>query len=185
VSTNQGCTWRCPDCYPCGDRYLDDQQHKWTPAYQAIRYLLVPGIDRNLISISRVTRAGRRVIFDATYAEIRTKDNKLIAPFASSHNLYTIAASALSATTADDCDLWHLRFRHVAISSLSSIVKKGLVKGLPTFLCTHPGARYSDCTAYVLGERWIERTIQFCPGKSGIRWRADDWSRGWAPTAVP
>jgi len=26
-------------CYPCGHRFLDDQQYKWTPAYQAASYL--------------------------------------------------------------------------------------------------------------------------------------------------
>ena len=103
---------------------------------------LVPDLRANLISVSKVTDRGYRVIFSDTRAEIVDKDGnaKLVANRV--NDLYCLegsgeAASCLEATvqrsskeSRNTLEDWHIRLGHLNLTYLRDAARKGSMRGL-------------------------------------------------------
>ncbi|WRX20691.1 Integrase [Theobroma cacao] len=107
---------------------------------QISHVLLVKGLKHNLLSISQLCDKGFKVCFDSNKCEvidIGTKKFSFIGKRLK--NMYAIFLEDLEindeiclvANADSDSWLWHKRLRHVSLHTMSKLIKKNLVVGLP------------------------------------------------------
>jgi hypothetical protein len=97
----------------------------------------VPGMKKNLLSVSQLTSSGHFVLFGPQ--DVRVYHSLEIAeePLMKGQRLESVYV--MSAETAyidktrknETTDLWHLRLSHVSYSKLVVMMKKSMLKGLP------------------------------------------------------
>eukprot|EP00253_Pinus_taeda_P021576 PITA_21576 len=100
--------------------------------------LYVPGIKKNLISVSMMTDQDMHVEFFKTHCVIKDCRNEIVATGMRVGSLYRLDAKSISKqamvageSTAEQ--LWHQRFGHFNLQDLMLLQKKGMVEGLPIF----------------------------------------------------
>ncbi len=96
--------------------------------------LYVPCLEYKLLSIAKVTEAGKKVIFEKTQGQFCNNEGKVIAVASRTGNLYYLNCEPLynrkanAAVTQTQENLWHRRFGHLNERSLGILVKAKLVK---------------------------------------------------------
>jgi hypothetical protein len=105
--------------------------------------LYVPGLQKNLISISRLEEKGFRVAFVdgqvLMWPRGKNIDDAIIIGI-HEDGLYKLkgkADQALVHSTINPCELWNRRFAHIHYKALPVVSK--MVKGLPEILVFHDG----------------------------------------------
>eukprot|EP00253_Pinus_taeda_P018459 PITA_18459 len=100
--------------------------------------LYVPGIKKNLISVSMMADQDMHVEFFKTHCVIKDCRNEIVATGMRVGSLYRLDAKRISKkamvageSTAEQ--LWHQRFGHLNLQDLMLLQKKGMVEGLPIF----------------------------------------------------
>lgn len=99
--------------------------------------LFVPGLRHNLLSVSRLEKAGCVVVFRDGGVELWA-GNVLFAVGKRNHDLYEIKFSLrkhqanLTEKTLGINSLWHRRMGHMCMQNLHSMVKKQVVTGIPS-----------------------------------------------------
>jgi len=98
----------------------------------------VPGIKKNLISVSMMTDQDMQVEFFKTHCVIKDCKNEIVATGMRVGSLYRLDAKSIpkqamvaGGSTAEQ--LWHQRFGHLNLQDLLLLQKKGMVEGLPIF----------------------------------------------------
>eukprot|EP00253_Pinus_taeda_P023650 PITA_23650 len=100
--------------------------------------LYVPGIKKNLISVSMMTDQDMQFEFFKTHCVIKDYRNEIVATGMRVGSLYKLDAKSIpkramvvGRLTAEQ--LWHQRFGHLNLQDLMLLQKKGMVEGLPIF----------------------------------------------------
>lgn len=100
--------------------------------------LYVPGIKKNLISVSMMVDQDMQVKFFKTHCVIKDYRNEIFATGMRVGSLYRVYAKSIpkqamvaGGSTAEQ--LWHQRFSHLNLQDLMLLHKKGMVEGLPIF----------------------------------------------------
>ena len=116
--------------------------------------MYVPGVTKNLISISMITNQDLKVEFFKSncYIKYLLDGMKTIATGIWTGGLYKLdvrpapvwALTAVSLTTED---LWHQRFGHINYNDLLLLQKKEMVRDLPMLKQVH-----NDCDGCTLGK---------------------------------
>ena len=97
--------------------------------------LYVPSLAFNLLSVSKITEAGKSVKFSKTEGAIFNNEGEKVAVASKIGNLYYLNCESLqgqhinSATHQSMENLWHRRFGHLSQRSLMTLKKDGLVRG--------------------------------------------------------
>ena len=97
--------------------------------------LYVPSLAFNLLSVSKITEAGKSVKFSETEGAIFDNKGEKVAVASKIGNLYYLNCESLqgqhvnSATHQSMENLWHRRFGHLSQRSLTTLKKDGLVRG--------------------------------------------------------
>eukprot|EP00794_Sanderia_malayensis_P005845 gene5845-6544_t len=110
---------------------------KYKPA-ELSDVLYVPSLNKNLFSVSTVTKKGFSIMFDANQCVILDRNGTILGSGRSGGKLYTLDASHLQndmheVNTASDqrsLNLWHQRFGHLGVNNLKLLNQQGLVDGL-------------------------------------------------------
>ena len=98
--------------------------------------LYVPDLSYNLISVSRIAKAGKMIEFSETGCQILDPNRKLIAVATRVESLYYLncqthhqanAAKDRSPETKED--IWHRRYGHLGLQNLKKLAKEELVEG--------------------------------------------------------
>jgi len=97
----------------------------------------VPGMKKNLLSVSQLTSSGHFVLFGPQ--DVRVYHSLEIAeePLMKGQRLESVYVMSAKTTYIDKTrknettDLWHLRLSHVRYSKLAVMMKKSMLKGLP------------------------------------------------------
>ncbi|MCO5597384.1 hypothetical protein L7F22_051460 [Adiantum nelumboides] len=121
--------------------------------------LYVPGIKKNLLSVSSLAKNGLRVIFEDDRCIVRDRENgySLITTGTLENGLFVLdhyekqiqACIAETKTQAmQDAELWHVRFGHVGYGSLMTLQRHNMVHDL--FLLEMPPRHV--CESCVLGK---------------------------------
>ena len=100
--------------------------------------LYVPSLNKNLFSVSAVTKRGQIMKFDAAQCVILGNNGNVTGSGSSNGRLYTLDASHLknamheahSAVEQKSLKLWHERFGHLNFSNLKLLDQQDLVDGL-------------------------------------------------------
>ena len=98
--------------------------------------LYVPTLAYNLLSVAKVTEAGKTVTFDETQGEVIDGKGEVVAVMSKAGNLYYLKCKPLkneqinSASHQSKENLWHRRFGHLGERGLCTLKKDGLVNGL-------------------------------------------------------
>jgi hypothetical protein len=116
--------------------------------------MYVPGIKKNLISVSTITDQNLKVEFYKSYCVIKDLLD-CMKPIASGiHvgglyklNVKSAPHQALTSSAMTTVDLWHQRFGHINFNDLLLLQKRGMVEGLPVLKSVH-----IDCDACALGK---------------------------------
>lgn len=95
--------------------------------------IFVPDLRSNLISVSKITDKGYRIIFDSKAAQIMDKTGKSIIKCNRKGNLYVLSESTVranAASTKSSLQQWHEKFGHLNEADLKAMAKKNLVNGM-------------------------------------------------------
>eukprot|EP00253_Pinus_taeda_P019602 PITA_19602 len=100
--------------------------------------LYVPGIKKNLISVSMMADQDMHVEFFKTHCVIKDCRDETVATGMRVGSMYRLDAKSIpkqamvaGESTAEQ--LWHQRFGHLNLQDLMLLQKKGMVEGLPIF----------------------------------------------------
>ncbi|KAK1413456.1 hypothetical protein QVD17_35229 [Tagetes erecta] len=99
----------------------------------------VPGMKKNLFSVPQVTATGRYVLFGPEDVRVFEKFETTSVPVLTgkrNDTVYVLSAESAyvnKAKTNQTAELWHARLSHVGYDRLELMMKKELVRGLPTF----------------------------------------------------
>ncbi len=98
--------------------------------------LYVPELAYNLLSVPKVTEAGKEVVFDEMQCQISNDQGEVIAVASKTGSLYYLNCEPLSdnpqvnaATSTAKENLWHRRFGHLGEKNLRNLANDGLVIG--------------------------------------------------------
>lgn len=97
----------------------------------------VPGMKKNLLSVSQLTIAGHYVLFGPDDVKVYKKFETSSHPIAQGFRSDSIYVMSVETTFVDktkknqNVDLWHMRLSHVSYDKLDMMMKKKLVNGLP------------------------------------------------------
>lgn len=98
----------------------------------------VPGMTKNLISVSQLTNSGRYVLFGPNdfkiLGNVKSIDTNTILKGKRVKSLYVLTANEAfveKTSRQDNASLWHARLDHVIYDTLKSISANKIVKGLP------------------------------------------------------
>ena len=97
----------------------------------------VPGMKKNLLSVSQLTASGNYVAFGPNDVRVYPKLKITNQPIMKGHRLESVYV--MSAQTAyvdrtkknETADLWHARLGHVSYHKLKQMMKKSMLRGLP------------------------------------------------------
>eukprot|EP00253_Pinus_taeda_P027514 PITA_27514 len=115
--------------------------------------LYVPGLKKNLLSISSLEDKGYGIAFVDGQVLLWKKDSSFESPkviglrIGGLYRLRGYSIQALICNTSNLCQLWHQRYTHVHYKALSRM--KDFVKGISKIKIEHDGA----CKGCVLGEK--------------------------------
>lgn len=101
-------------------------------------FLYVPGIKKNLISVSMITDQDMQVEFFKTHCVIKDCRKEIVATSVRVGSLYrldvkSISKQAMVAGGSTVEQLWHQIFGHLKLQDLMLLQRKGMVEGLPMF----------------------------------------------------
>ncbi|MCO5594752.1 hypothetical protein L7F22_048785 [Adiantum nelumboides] len=155
--------------------------------------LYVPGIKKNLLSVSSLAKNGLRVIFEDDICIVRDRENgySLITTGTLENGLFVLdryekqiqACIAKTKTQAmQDAELWHARFGHVGYGSLMTLQRHNMVHDLSLLempprhvakytLRTDRGGEYmSGAFKDFLGKKGIKHqcTMPYTPQQNGV-----------------
>ena len=114
-----------------------------TPSKYIENILLVKGLKHNLLSISQFCDKGYKVVFESSVCIVTSPINDGIKFIGHRHgNVYMVDLNdlakinmqclvSLNAKVNETSWLWHRRLAHISMHSLSKLIKKELVLGLP------------------------------------------------------
>ena len=109
--------------------------------------LYVPGLSYNLLSVSKITKTGKRVNFRDTRCLVEDEKGRVIATASKEGNLYYLNCINVYHTprvcvAEDNCEsVWHRRYGHLGEKYLQQLAKEKLVDGFnydvtkPTEFC--------------------------------------------------
>ena len=98
--------------------------------------LYVPTLAYNLLSVAKVTEAGKTVTFGETQGEVIDGEGEVVAAVSKARNLYYLKCKPLknerinSASHQSKENLWHRRLGHLGQRSLCTLKEDGLVNDL-------------------------------------------------------
>jgi hypothetical protein len=94
--------------------------------------LYAQDIGVTIVSISRITAAGHKAIFDGPLLKIYNSSKKLLGEVPVNQGLYRVEhnESAYSAVETVTVDELHRRMGHIALDAAKLLVKKGIVDGI-------------------------------------------------------
>ncbi|KAL8138008.1 hypothetical protein V2J09_004009 [Rumex salicifolius] len=112
---------------PCkgGSKVLEDVYH-------------VPGMKKNLVSVPQITVAGNYVVFGPDNVKVLANASihgEVLMEGKKVRKLYVLSAGDAYVDKArqhETVDLWHARLAHVHYNRLKAMMKKAMVKGLPS-----------------------------------------------------
>ncbi|MCO5609511.1 hypothetical protein L7F22_063739 [Adiantum nelumboides] len=84
--------------------------------------LYVPGIKKNLLSVSSLAKNGLQVIFEDDRCIVRDRENG-----------YSLITTETKTQAMQDAELWHARFGHVGYGSLMTLQRHNMVHDLSLF----------------------------------------------------
>ncbi|CDO77609.1 hypothetical protein BN946_scf184946.g1 [Trametes cinnabarina] len=95
----------------------------------------IPAATHNLISVSRITDRGARVLFHGNTVEIRAPNGALLAAGTKSGHLYRLSVESgpdcvFAAIAPRTWDEWHRIYAHLNHDYLRTMARKGLVVGM-------------------------------------------------------
>ncbi|CAH9133317.1 unnamed protein product, partial [Cuscuta epithymum] len=117
-------------------------QTKITPRFNAEQVELqdvmhVPGMKKNLLSVSQLTRSGKYVVFGPDYVKVYRHLQENEEPIMEGRRVESIYVMSAQTAYVDKTrknetpDLWHARLGHVSYKKLKVMMKKEMLKGLP------------------------------------------------------
>ncbi|CDO69119.1 hypothetical protein BN946_scf185042.g21 [Trametes cinnabarina] len=109
--------------------------HKLTTELTLTDVAHMPAATHNLISVSRITDRGARVLFRGNTVEIRAPNGALLATGAKSGRLYRLSVESgpdcvFAAIAPRTWDEWHHIYAHLNHDYLRTMARKGLVIGM-------------------------------------------------------
>lgn len=117
--------------------------------------MYVPGIRKNLISVSTITDQNLTVEFMQSNCYVKDSHNhyKVIATGTRLGGLYKLVVTknkhqALTSSVMSTEELWHRRYVHLSEHDLVKLQKKSMVEGLPELISEH-----LECEACALGKQ--------------------------------
>ncbi|GAU36545.1 hypothetical protein TSUD_277510 [Trifolium subterraneum] len=97
----------------------------------------IPGLKTNLLSIGQIQQKNVTIVFKSDTCKAYHDDKGLLfATHMSANKMYVIKAlvvipKCLQASKEDTSQLWHMRYGHLSIKGLNTLVKMDMVRGLP------------------------------------------------------
>lgn len=99
--------------------------------------LYVPELNSNLLSVSKITAKGLKVIFGSSTAQVKNKNGEVILIAKKRGNLYFVYAksnqeNSVATCVAENCEInkWHRRFGHLNEHDLQHLMKNNMVLGV-------------------------------------------------------
>ena len=96
--------------------------------------LYVPGIAKNLFSVSKSTSEGLKIEFSTKFCFIRNNNGTVVGKGVRENNLYKLSCrtnnperALLADTKIDNVELWHRRFGHLGVNGLKLLSKLNMV----------------------------------------------------------
>lgn len=115
----------------------------------------IPDLKSNIISLGQATEAGCDIRMKDDYLTLRDKEGKLITRAKRSRNrLYKVTidfADTLclqASTTLRNSAKWHARLGHIVKESMSRMIKKDMVDGIPNLT-----VEKDTCSSCILGKQ--------------------------------
>ncbi|KAL8161569.1 hypothetical protein V2J09_013058 [Rumex salicifolius] len=108
-----------------GSKVLEDVYH-------------VPGMKKNLVSVPQITAAGNYIVFGPDNVKVLANASihgEVLMEGKKVRKLYVLSAGDAYVDKArqhETVDLWHARLAHVHYNRLKAMMKKAMVKGLPS-----------------------------------------------------
>ena len=97
--------------------------------------LYVPELKANLISVSKVTAKGKRIVFTNKMATILEEKDEIIITASRKRDLYIIDTKSkhvgMVCENKNTLMDWHYRYRHIDEFDLWKLINKNMVNGLP------------------------------------------------------
>ncbi|KAA3472464.1 Retrovirus-related Pol polyprotein from transposon TNT 1-94 [Gossypium australe] len=94
-----------------------------------INVLLVPQIDRNLLSIAQLLDKGYIIVFEGKDCKISDPQGFMLMSIKMTNN-----SSSVYTASTDDSKLWHQRLGHANYKSMSKMITQGLVENFTSSL---------------------------------------------------
>ena len=97
----------------------------------------VPGMKKNLLSVSQLTAQGNYVVFGPQEVKVYRNLKESGTPIMEGRKMESIYAMSAQSPYVDKtrrndtADLWHARLGHVSYHKLKMMVERSMVKGLP------------------------------------------------------
>lgn len=142
-------------------RYTSNSNHSHVVLLQEV--LFVPGLQRKLMSLSKITDKGNCGEFQGDQILIYNGHRELLFVASKENGLYFAKVNEVNSadclimtkSTGPSLDLWHQRFGHLDKAYLSKMLKNDLVNG---FNCQRsaenlPDGDFIDCEACKLGKQ--------------------------------
>ncbi|GAB2303795.1 hypothetical protein Dimus_038963 [Dionaea muscipula] len=101
------------------------------------KVLHVPGMKKNLLSVSQLTADGNYVVFGPTDVKVYRSLKAMNSPIMEGRRLESVYVMSAQEAYVDKtrknetADLWHARLGHVSYHKLSVMMKKSMLVGLP------------------------------------------------------
>ena len=97
--------------------------------------MYVPELKANLISVSKVTAKGKRIVFTNKMATILEEKDEIIITASRKRDLYIIDTKSkhvgMVCENKNTLMDWHYRYRHIDEFDLWKLINKNMVNGLP------------------------------------------------------
>ena len=114
----------------------------------------IPGLRSNIISLGQATESGCDVRMREDYLTIHDRDGKLLLNAKRSQNrLYKVfmefeSDKCLQSMVLSESIKWHARLGHVGMENMRTMIKEGMVIGLPSMTITK-----ETCSSCLLGKQ--------------------------------
>ncbi|KAH7847882.1 hypothetical protein Vadar_031260 [Vaccinium darrowii] len=143
----------------------------------------VPGMKKNLMSVSQLTSSGNYVVFDLKDVKVYQSLKPVGTPIMEGRRLESIYVMSAESAYVDKtrknetADLWHARLGHVSYHKLKIMMKKAMLKDLPQLDVREDVI----CEGYHLRSKFDKKVIRcIFVGYSGERkgWKGCDPTTG-------
>ncbi|CAI5465411.1 unnamed protein product [Closterium sp. Yama58-4] len=117
--------------------------------------LVVPGLDANLLSVSKLTTKGVRVNIEGAVMTLSTSSGRFIGKAHQDGGLFKLVAtpnlaSANAAVAKPSLEVWHNRYGHLSVSTIRTMATQGVVHGIVADLSTNE--EVEKCSACLEGK---------------------------------